>query len=200
MKNFISLYKNVVSHENCKRIIDWFEENPQHHYKGVFGDSEFNQKKKKSTDLSLSSQFLKAPFLQPLDISLTACLDHYVEEYDFLKNVPLWGMEEYFIIKRYYPNEGYYIKHCENTGLPRSERRMLVWMLYLNDVDDGGETSFPTQELEFQAKCGDMLIWPAYWTHPHHGIVSPTQTKYIASGWFIFKKKDVYNDIGNIII
>ena len=97
-------------------------------------------------------------------------------------------MEEYFIIKRYYPNEGYYIKHCENTGLPRSERRMLAWMLYLNDVDDGGETSFPTQELEFQAKCGDMLIWPAYWTHPHHGIVSPTQTKYIASGWFIFKK------------
>ena len=58
MKNFISLYKNVVSHENCNRIIDWFEENPQHHYKGVLGDDELNQKKKKSTDLSLSSQFL----------------------------------------------------------------------------------------------------------------------------------------------
>lgn len=197
MKNFISLYKNVVSPKNCKSIIDWFEENPQHHHKGVLGDAELNPKKKKSTDLSLGSQSLKAPILQPLDIALSTCLDHYQEEYDFLKDVSLWCMEEYFIIKRYYPNEGYYIKHCENTGLPRSERRMLTWMLYLNDVEDGGGTSFPTQELEFDARCGDMVIWPAYWTHPHHGIVSPTQTKYIVSGWFNFKKKDKYNDIGN---
>jgi|TARA_E500000305_G_C3922240_1_gene188676 hypothetical protein len=188
VKNFISLYKQVVSHEDCKSIINWFEENPQHHHKGVLGDDELNLKKKKSTDLSLSSQFLKVPSLKPLDIALTSCLNRYEEENHFLKEVSIWGMEEYFIIKRYYPKEGYYIKHCENTGLPRSEKRMLVWMLYLNDVDDGGGTAFPTQELEIQARCGDMVIWPAYWTHPHHGIVSSTQTKYIASGWFIFKK------------
>ena len=53
---------------------------------------------------------------------------------------------------------------------------------------DDGETEFPTQEIKFKPKAGSMLMWPAYWTHPHHGIVSPTQTKYIVSGWFIFKR------------
>jgi hypothetical protein len=34
---------------------------------------------------------------------------------------------------------------------------------------------------------GLTLIWPAIWTHPHRGVVSPTQTKYIATGWWMYK-------------
>jgi hypothetical protein len=60
-------------------------------------------------------------------------------------------------------------------------------MIYLNDVTDGGETEFPTQNIKFQPRAGDILIWPAYFTHPHHGITSRTQTKYILTGWYIFE-------------
>ena len=59
-------------------------------------------------------------------------------------------------------------------------------MVYLNDVTDGGETEFPTQDKKFSPRAGDVLIWPAYWTHPHRGIVSESQVKYIATGWYAF--------------
>ena len=35
-----------------------------------------------------------------------------------------------------------------------------------------------------KAKEGRLIIWPAYWTHRHHGIVSKSQIKYIATGWY----------------
>ena len=35
---------------------------------------------------------------------------------------------------------------------------------------------------------GRLVIWPAYWTHFHRGIISETETKYIATGWYTFNK------------
>ena len=39
-----------------------------------------------------------------------------------------------------------------------------------------------------RAKEGRVVIWPAFWTHFHNGIVSKTQTKYIATGWFMYDR------------
>ena len=59
-------------------------------------------------------------------------------------------------------------------------------MTYLNDVEDKGETEFVLQNLKVKAEKGKTLIWPADWTHTHRGIISPTQEKYIVTGWFNF--------------
>ena len=56
-------------------------------------------------------------------------------------------------------------------------------MIYLNDVTDGGYTEFPNQKKKYQPRAGDILIWPAYFTHPHNGIVSKKNKKYIVTGW-----------------
>ena len=57
-------------------------------------------------------------------------------------------------------------------------------MLYLNTVNDKGGTEFPFQNKIFFAKKGRLIIWPAEFTHPHKGIISPTEEKYIVTGWF----------------
>ena len=64
--------------------------------------------------------------------------------------------------------------------------RMLVWMFYFNTVTDDGGTFFPEYDRIIDAVEGRLVIWPSYWTHVHKGIVSETQTKYIASGWYGF--------------
>jgi len=56
-------------------------------------------------------------------------------------------------------------------------------MLYLNTVTDKGETVFPYQKVKTLPVKGDLIIWPAEFTHPHYGVISPTQEKYIATGW-----------------
>ena len=56
-------------------------------------------------------------------------------------------------------------------------------MLYLNTVTDEGGTEFPFQDITTPAIKGGLVIWPADFTHPHKGIISNTQEKYIATGW-----------------
>ena len=60
----------------------------------------------------------------------------------------------------------------------------MVFMTYLNDVTDGGETEFYHQQLKIKPKKGLTVIWPAGYTHVHRGITSNTETKYIATGWY----------------
>jgi len=57
-------------------------------------------------------------------------------------------------------------------------------MVYLNYLTDGGQTDFYYQNHKETADHGKMVIWPSDWTHIHRGITSPTQTKYILTGWF----------------
>jgi len=59
-------------------------------------------------------------------------------------------------------------------------------MTYLNTVEDGGETEFFHQQRSISPQKGLTVIWPADWTHTHRGVPSPTETKYIITGWFNF--------------
>ena len=49
--------------------------------------------------------------------------------------------------------------------------RFFVFMTYLNDVDDGGETYFNHFKIKVKPKHGKTMIWPAEWTHAHSGEV-----------------------------
>ena len=69
--------------------------------------------------------------------------------------------------------------------------RHLVWMTYLNDVEEGGETEFYYQKLKVKPRKGLTLIWPVDWTHTHRGIVAPKEEKMILTGWFSFAQPQV---------
>lgn len=45
--------------------------------------------------------------------------------------------------------------------------RILLFMFYLNDVDEGGETEFYYQDVSIKPRKGTMVIAPAYFTHTH---------------------------------
>ena len=87
-------------------------------------------------------------------------------------------------LQRYNPDQGYHALHCENHG--RGVERVLAWTLYLNTVTDGGGTYYPEYDKTIDAVEGRLCIFPAFWTHAHKGIVSNTETKYIATGWYIY--------------
>ena len=57
-------------------------------------------------------------------------------------------------------------------------------MVYLNTVNDKGGTEFKYLKHTENAEQGKLVIWPADWTGTHRGIVSPTEIKYIMTGWY----------------
>ena len=79
--------------------------------------------------------------------------------------------------------EGYHSFHCENIAWA-NRNRVLAWMIYLNDVEEGGETEWLYQQLKIKPKANTGVIWPGSFTHIHRGNPPISGTKYILTGWF----------------
>ena len=94
-------------------------------------------------------------------------------------------MEPLFNLQRYAPGEGFKAWHADWStadDLTQPIRRVLAWILYLNDVEDGG-TEFHWQKHHIEARRGTLAIFPAGLSHVHRGRVSQNTTKTIATGW-----------------
>lgn len=68
--------------------------------------------------------------------------------------------------------------------------RVLLWMFYLNDVEEGGETEFYYQKARIAPRRGRMVIAPAGFTHTHRGNVPLSGDKYIATSWVMFQRAE----------
>jgi hypothetical protein len=86
-------------------------------------------------------------------------------------------------VQKTIPGQGYHVWHHEHGTGGRAHRRLLAFSLYLNTVDEGGETEFLYQTVRFKPIAGQLLIWPAYFTHAHRGNQPLSGEKYIVTGW-----------------
>lgn len=136
---------------------------------------------KDSTDLVLD---LSCPIIIEYGNFLQDCLNMYKKEYYYSDQTSPYRIEG-GNIQKYNKGGAFHKWHTEKIGLSNIQRH-LVFMTYLNDVEDGGETEFFYQKLKVKPRKGLTLIWPADWTHMHRGVPSPTEVKYIATGWYSF--------------
>jgi len=116
----------------------------------------------------------------------------YIKEYEWSNIMTTdWSFFPPFNIQKYEPGEAYNPTHIECGG-PRKGKiqRKLAFTTYLNDVEEGGETEFVLQGIKVKPKKGLTIIWPAGWTHPHHGLPAPNEIKYIATGWAGYHHRD----------
>jgi hypothetical protein len=81
--------------------------------------------------------------------------------------------------------DGYCIWHSEDMARQYSNR-LLAYMVYLNDVEEGGETEFLYYNKQYKPTTGSVLLWPAGFTHTHKGNPPISNTKYIMTGWVEF--------------
>ena len=167
----------------CDRLVQAYQENP---YKvpgtvGTINGLTVDHAAKNSTEISLMGPLADEYFaqLQPL-------VDVYIQKYPQCNMYAPWRVITPPNIQHYAPGEGFFAWHTERTCATDlvNISRHLVFMTYLNDVTDGGETEFQLQALKVQPRKGLSLIWPADWTHTHRGVTSPTQEKFIVTGWF----------------
>ena len=90
------------------------------------------------------------------------------------------------------PNQGYHGWHQDwAVHRPDFSRRLLVGMIYLNDVEEGGETGFLIKEdgeyIKVKPKTGTLIIHPASWPFIHKGYMPLSSDKYILTTWLCWK-------------
>ena len=77
-------------------------------------------------------------------------------------NIPRTHYESFQVLK--YDVGQYYRTHHDYGGDDRRlpcGPRILTFFVYLSDVDEGGETGFPTLGINVQPKKGRALLWPS---------------------------------------
>lgn len=169
----------------CDSIFEWFFSiaNLDSGYTHIDGVPGIEPKVKDSIDCSrLVGDYIEYDDCFKLYFEhLSKSIRQYTETYEEVDRLPKWEAIEPVNIQYYNPGGGYKIWHSENTFRTPSDKRVLVFMTYLNDVPGGGTEFkyYPTSE----AKKGKTLIWPSGWTHTHRSQVSETHHKMIVTGW-----------------
>ena len=185
--DFIGEYHNVIDSSFCRSVIKSFD---YHHDIGsVFCENQqFSDGNAGRFDWAIDmiqlQQFMEVNnAAAQFNKVLWTCWDDYVTEYGHLRPVPMYSIHHK--VQKTPAGGGYHVWHDERIELEHS-RRCAVWMLYLNDDYDGGETEFLYQHKRIKPETGKMLIWPSGYTHAHRGGLVTYGTKYIVTGWFYF--------------
>ena len=187
--DFIGIYDNALSSYNCKEIIKWFETEPLGRGTVMAEDGTGIIDTRCKSDWEVDPYKTLFSNRSFVDIIIADALNEYTslyrELYPSVDNLDSWNICNIYNIQKYDPGDGYHALHCECSG-EATAHRMLAWMIYLNTVTDEGGTYFSCYDKTLEAKEGRLVIWPAYFTHQHKGVVSKTQTKYIATGWYSY--------------
>jgi hypothetical protein len=64
--------------------------------------------------------------------------------------------------------------------------RYFVFLWYLNDVTEGGETEFVDLGVKVAPRTGRLLVFPPYWMYQHAGLPPLSNDKYIISTYLMF--------------
>ena len=179
-----------MPHELCDELLDYFDYNKKYLLDGCVGGGLGSPKVVKDTKDSTELTISFGNFDGVIGVyrkHLEQIVELYVKKYEFCAASAQWGIFSDYNFQKYPINGGFKKWHYENQGFPDVVRRTLVFMTYLNDVEDGG-TEFFYQGVKTQAEKGLTLVWPTIWTHTHKGVVSPTKEKYIITGWYSFRR------------
>tara|TARA_B100000287_G_scaffold160640_1_gene151518 strand:+ start:16618 stop:17319 length:702 start_codon:yes stop_codon:yes gene_type:complete len=197
--DFIAIWPNFVPQAFCNDIIGfhnrWEEQAVERNMSGdlqkinicdgdensMAGVAQFGNKGLGRRDYSIMLDNMDSQLSARINQYLQTCINHYCAEYSSLTQIPLTS----FAIKCQKTPEGggYHVWHHED-GSYGEHARCAVWMIYLNEDFEGGETEFFYQKRRIKPSTGTVVIWPAGYTHSHKGNLVLKGTKYIVTGWF----------------
>ena len=125
-----------------------------------------------------------------IDNAIDECLEHYLDKYSiqpekkktcgYFKQLSDWVVQKYSVEHK----EGYHSYHTDWEGNNGNIiRRGAALIVYLNDVEEGGETEFFFQGVKIKPKKGTVAIFPAYYTHAHKGHIPISNDKFVLLNW-----------------
>jgi len=190
-EQFIGTYEGAFSKEYCDAVIQYFEDMVKAGY-GINRQQQDNVSKiNKDDSMVFSTGSVVITFPQSVDLMKKFNEVLWNDCYTDYSN-KFWSLHDHsehnsysYKIQKTDPGQGYHVWHCESDTRSNCNK-ILVWSLYLNDIEEGGETEFIYQHMRIKPKQGTLVIWPAAFTHTHRGNPPLSNSKYIVTGWIEF--------------
>jgi hypothetical protein len=117
-----------------------------------------------------------AILLWSLNTKLKALGNEYAKKYNFN-----FSKMESAQLVWYKKNQDFYLVHSDSS--PQTPR-VFSFVLYLNDVKEGGETYFDKFDLSVQPQRGRLLMFPSDSSYSHGAKTPISSDKYVAVTWF----------------
>lgn len=188
--NGIALFDGYFSAELCNSYINFFNEKEK--LGSAYNRWTSNQMlphmmEDSSIDLCNNSELdiTNREYIAPIQNTFwEECYKEYAKKFSILTSFEKHGIN-IIKIQKTEPAQGYHVWHTEVNGQSNC-RRLAAFILYLNDVEEGGETEFLYLKRRIQPKQGRLMIWPSGYVHTHRGNPPLAGTKYIMTGWIEF--------------
>ena len=184
LDRFIQVFDQALDPRLCERMIESFHALSR--FQRANGEGQrAGLEQSRWTELDLSA-LSDVGFRSMLLHNMHQHLERYLEPLGLTIPLPATDKISELIIKRYRAgSDDNFQPHFESLG-PVSNR-YLVFLWYLNDVEQGGETEFVDLDIKVAAKAGRLLIFPPYWMFQHAGRAPVSNDKYILSTYFLFE-------------
>jgi len=190
INNFIGIYDNYITEEECNIAIKLYEN--QNKFNNTINRIDFEKSavlEKQDQQFFAESHNIEVWWqsLKSLVFNFQLAFNHYI------KNTgaeDAYGVPFYFTslkIQKTLPTEGYHVWHIEHGKGYQNEARAFVYSVYLNDVEEGGETEFLHFSKRVKPKKGRIVIWPAGFPYLHRGNPPLSGEKYILTSWMTLK-------------
>ena len=191
IENFIGVYDNFITPQECDNAINLYEK--QDKFKNTVNRLAFEKAsilKKQDQQYFANTGNLEVWYddLKIMLINFDIALKNY-EETTGVKSA--FGVDDFAYttlkIQKTLPTEGYHVWHVEHNANEGMQRRALAFGIYLNEVEDGGETEFLHFSVRVKPKKGRIVIWPASFPYVHRGNPPLSGEKYLLTSWMLFK-------------
>ena len=184
MDNLIRVYDDVIDEESCQKLIEKFEKFEEH-FEEVYEKDEEERISFKQL------QLVKFKEWESVQQGMLELFQDYIVRYKMDCNIKdkQWPQEygyEAIRMKRYLNNDiDRFDPHVDVLD-HNTARRFLAFFIYVNDVDEGGETKFVNLNKEgtyipltVNPKRGRLLMFPPMWPWYHAGLKPESGKKYL---------------------
>lgn len=196
INDFVFVKDNAFSDEFCDGLIQDFEKyNSQNLTSEGRSGLGVDYNVKRSMDINL---FSYNELNEKYSAQIGEKFNHYLSN-EYLVNLPFndkfdsskelfYGNTYYecFNVQKYDKLKGHYNAWHIETGTLDFSKRLFVFLLYLNDVDQGGQTEIFYSGHKIQPKKGRLVIWPSTFPYVHKGHMPISDDKYILTTWLSY--------------
>jgi hypothetical protein len=183
LARYVQWFDHALDADLCRRLIESFDELERFQMRNDRGA--INALPSSAwTELNVS-KVADASFEALFRQQTLQYLDRYNEQVRMTLPIPPRNRLENLRIKRYLADQDdQFQPHFD--ALDYTCNRYMVFLWYLNDVAEGGETEFCDLDLRVDARAGRLLMFPPYWMYQHAGLPPRSNDKYIISTYLLF--------------